>query len=131
RFFWYARYHHIVMDGYCLALIARRMAEVYTALAAGLTADAAPFSSLARLLEEDASYRASKWFEQDRQYWIASLAHLPEPASLGDGPWPTSPGFIRHISKLPFSTVEHLHSIAHRAGASLAQLVTAASAIFV
>ena len=58
RFFWYSRYHHIVMDGYCLALIARRMADVYTALAAGLTADAPPFSSLARLLEDDASYRA-------------------------------------------------------------------------
>src|SRR5262245_58333012 len=131
RFFWYSRYHHIVMDGYCLALIARRMADVYTALAAGLTADAPPFSSLPPLLEDDARYRASKTFEQDRQYWIASLADLPEPASLGDGSWSKSSGFIRHTGLLSFSTIEHLHSIAHRAGGSLAQFITAVSAIFV
>ena len=39
RFFWYSRYHHIVMDGVGLALVARRVADVYTALAAGRTAD--------------------------------------------------------------------------------------------
>ena len=35
RFFWYARYHHIVLDGFGMWLVARRVAEVYTALCAG------------------------------------------------------------------------------------------------
>ena len=30
RFFWYARYHHIVLDGFGMWLVARRVAEVYT-----------------------------------------------------------------------------------------------------
>ena len=33
RFFWYARYHHLVMDGYGMWLVARRAAEFYTQLA--------------------------------------------------------------------------------------------------
>ena len=35
RFFWYARYHHIVLDGFGMWLVARRVAEVYTGLCAG------------------------------------------------------------------------------------------------
>jgi nonribosomal peptide synthetase DhbF len=84
RFFWYARYHHIVADGVGLALVARRVAGVYTALAAGRTADASTFGSLPLALEEEAAYRASERFEQDRQFWTDCLAALPEPASLSD-----------------------------------------------
>src|SRR5713101_5521619 len=131
RFFWYSRYHHIVMDGFGFALVARRVADVYTALAAGLTADAGTFGSLALLLEEDAGYRASKRFEQDRRYWMDDLADLPKPASLSDRPRLKSPGFIRHTGALPYSSIERLHSIAHRTRVSLPQLITAAAAIFV
>ena len=35
QFFWYARYHHIVMDGFGMWLMARRLAEVYTQLSSG------------------------------------------------------------------------------------------------
>ena len=38
RFFWYARYHHIVMDGFGMWLVARRVAEIYTRLSRGQTA---------------------------------------------------------------------------------------------
>ncbi len=58
RFFWYSRYHHIVMDGFSFALVARRVAEVYTTLASGQIIDVGSFGSLALLLEEEAAYRA-------------------------------------------------------------------------
>ena len=32
RFFWYARYHHIIMDAFGMWLVARRLAQVYTRL---------------------------------------------------------------------------------------------------
>ena len=35
RFFWFARYHHITMDGFGMGLVARRLAEVYTPLCIG------------------------------------------------------------------------------------------------
>src|SRR5262249_46291032 len=49
RFCWYARYHHIIADGVVLALVARRVAEIYTALAAGADIDTGSFGSLAAL----------------------------------------------------------------------------------
>ena len=131
RFFWYSRYHHVVMDRFSFALVARRVAGVYTALAAGLIAGANTFGSLALLLEDDADYRASNRFRQDRQYWTDYLAGLPEPESLSDRRRLKSPGFIRHTGTVPFSTMTQLRSIGDRTGASLPQLVTAAAAIFV
>src|SRR3977135_534554 len=131
RFFWYSRYHHVVMDGFSFALVAQRMADVYTALAAGLTADGCTFGSLPLLLEDEAKYRASKRFGEDRQYWMDELAGLPEPASLSDRPRLTSAGFLRHTGAVPFSTIAQLRAIGGRAGASLPQVVTAAAAIFV
>ena len=70
RFYWYSRYHHIVMDGFGLSLIARRVADVYTALAAGLSVEPSIFRSLVHLLEEEEGYRTSKRFEQDRRFWM-------------------------------------------------------------
>src|SRR5262249_708660 len=130
RFFWYSRYHHIVIDGFGFALLARRVAHVYSALVGGLTADACGFDSLARLLEDDAEYHASQRFEQDREFWTDYLADLPEPASLGDRTRQTSSGFIRHSARLSSSSISHLHSVAHHAGVTLPQFVTTAAAIF-
>ena len=131
RFFWYSRYHHIVMDGFGFALVARRVADVYSSLVAGRAAEPGTFGSLAPLLEDEAGYRRSKRFEQDRQFWIDYLADLQEPASLGERARPAAHGFIRHSGLLPFSRIQHLHSVAHRAGVSLPQFVIAAAAIFV
>src|SRR3981081_1054972 len=96
RFFWYSRYHHIVMDGFGFALVAKRVADGYSALAAGRTAEPATFGSLAPLLDDDATYRASKRFEQDRHFWMDYLAGLQEPANLGERPRTATQGFVRH-----------------------------------
>src|SRR5215831_17312581 len=131
RFFWYSRHHHIVMDGFSFALVAQRVADLYTAMAGGRTADACSFGSLTQLLEDDAGYRESKRFEEDRHYWLDCLADPPEPLSLSDRPRAKPPGFIRRTCLLPTSDIEHLQSVANRTGSSLPQLATAAVAIFV
>ena len=131
RFFWYSRYHHIVMDGFGFALMARRVADIYSALAAARPADAPVFSSLAHLLEDDAGYHASQRFEQDRQFWREYLAALPEPATLSDRVRLKSSGFVRHTASLPCSSIKRLQSVAHDAGTTVPQLMTAATAIFV
>jgi nonribosomal peptide synthetase DhbF len=81
RFFWYARYHHIVMDAFGMWLIARRTANLYTQLAVGRTTQDGSFGSLAVLLEEDAAYRASEQFALDREFWIDYLGGL-NPSAL-------------------------------------------------
>ncbi|MBV9730435.1 MAG: non-ribosomal peptide synthetase, partial [Pseudonocardiales bacterium] len=55
RFLWYQGYHHIVMDMFGFSLIARRVTEVYTALARGVMCDENVFGSLRQLLDSDSS----------------------------------------------------------------------------
>ena len=78
QFLWYARYHHIIMDGFSMSLVARRVADVYTLLVQEGTFSECPFGSLALLLEDDATYRSSDQFVSDRQYWLECLADRTE-----------------------------------------------------
>ena len=54
RYFWYARYHHIVMDPFGMCLVARRVAEIYTQLL-----PEAPRPTI-RLVLSDTSRRGSR-----------------------------------------------------------------------
>lgn len=78
RFLWYQGYHHIVMDGFGFSLVARRVAEIYTALVHRLTCDQNVFGSLRQLLDSDSAYRASEQFARDREYWTKRFADHPE-----------------------------------------------------
>src|SRR5260370_10039492 len=77
RFVWYHRYHHIVMDRFGAARVAVRVAQVYTAFYGKLEYGANPFKSFKVFLEHEESYRASKQFTRDRQYWLQRLAERP------------------------------------------------------
>ena len=130
RFFWYQRGHHIVMDGFGGALFERRAADIYTALVNKLPCSENPFGSLAVLLEEDASYRASERFARDRQYWLEHLADRPEPVSLSGRPATNCSCILRQSAHLPHTSAETLRSVAHRAKAGLPQLIVAATALY-
>ena len=131
EFLWYARHHHIVMDGYGAALIAQRVAEVYSALVNGLPIDCGAFGSLAALEEEDAAYRASKGFEADRRFWLDSMSGYPEPLTLSFRKSTPTAQFLRLATDLPSATVTQLRDFAGRVQLSVPQLATAAVAIFV
>jgi amino acid adenylation domain-containing protein len=130
RFFWYQRAPHIVMDGFGGALFARRVADVYTSLVNKLPCSANPFGSLRLLVEEDASYRASERFTRDRQYWLESLTDRLEPVSLSRRPPISCSRVLRQTAYLPASSAETLRSVARRAGAGLAQIIVAATALY-
>ncbi|WFB09234.1 amino acid adenylation domain-containing protein [Streptomyces sp. LX-29] len=82
RYAWYQSYHHIVTDAAGGALVARRVAELYSAKAAGRPAGPSRFTPLAVLLERDAEYRESADFAADRAYWAERFADYPEPPRL-------------------------------------------------
>ena len=133
RFFWYARYHHIVLDGFGMWLVARRVADVYTGLCAGRAAEGDTLGALTVLLNEDAAYRASAQFDKDRQYWSEALAARPEPGSLTFSDRPSAPpeNFLRETAYLPRSCEEALRTLAARTRTTLARVMSAATAIFV
>ena len=132
RFFWYARYHHIVMDCFGMSLVAQRLAEVYSGLADGHSVGDGSFGAFAALLEQDAAYRASEQFAHDRQYWLDHLVNQPESITLGGLPGHSNKpnGFLRQSARLHPATLTRLDALAASIGASPARIITAATAIF-
>lgn len=81
---WYCRGHHIFLDGYAMALIERRVAQLYAHLTAGAPAGR-PFARLADYLAEEDGYRNSDRHRQARDFWRQRLAAGPLPARLRKG----------------------------------------------
>jgi nonribosomal peptide synthetase MxcG len=73
RHAWLQIAHHVALDGYGFNLIARRVAEHYTALTGGIAAKTARFSSMDQVTEADRNYQVSSERELDRQFWLAEL----------------------------------------------------------
>ncbi len=131
RFWWYQSYHHIVMDRFGFSLIARRVAEIYTALAQGVACDHNVFGSLRQLLDSDSAYRASEQFVQDREYWIKRFADRPEPTRLVGRSSGTPDSFVHQVTDVPPSGVDTLRLAASRAGVRWSRIMIAAVAVYV
>ena len=81
---WYCRGHHIFLDGYSMALIERRAAQLYVHLACG-GPEGRPFARFRDYLAEEASHIASDRNGQGRDFWRRRLASAPLPARLSKG----------------------------------------------
>jgi amino acid adenylation domain-containing protein len=131
RFVWYQGYHHIVMDGFGFSLVARRVAEIYTALAWGLTCDQNVFGSLRQLLDSDSDYRTSEQFAKDRKYWTKRFADRPKPTRLVGRSSGIPEIFVHRAAFLPPSGVDGLRAAARRTGVRWSRMVIAATAVYV
>ncbi|WP_407562405.1 amino acid adenylation domain-containing protein [Streptomyces sp. 184] len=85
RFWWYHTYHHAAVDAFGYALVARRAAEVYTALVRGHDAGPSPFGPLAALVRADREYQESADRAADRAYWTRQLAGWTRAAAADAG----------------------------------------------
>ncbi|QMV12148.1 non-ribosomal peptide synthetase [Streptomyces lincolnensis] len=126
---WYQRYHHIAVDGYSCSLVAARVADAYTALAAG-TAPAPPPAPLAALVAEDAAYQAGERHASDRTYWTEALADRPESVSLSTRPSRVAGRFERRTGHLPQAAGDLVHACAAGAGTRWSRVVLAATAAY-
>ncbi|MFI2076598.1 amino acid adenylation domain-containing protein [Streptomyces triculaminicus] len=131
RHWWYQRVHHFAVDAYALTLIGRRLAETYTALAAGTTPPENPFGTLRELVEDEAEYTAGERHAADRDFWRERFADRPEPVSLSDRPAAAAGAVLRHGGELPAGSLTRLESAARAAKATWAELLIAATAGYV
>ncbi|WP_332875819.1 non-ribosomal peptide synthetase [Massilia sp. S19_KUP03_FR1] len=127
---WYHRCHHIALDGYGGSLLARRVAEHYTALCEARPVADSTLASIADLAQDDAAYQASGRHARDRQYWMARFADKPDPFSLASGRAPNRGGMLRQTSYLPAARVEALRILGRSLGATLPQVLTAVIAAY-
>jgi enterobactin synthetase component F len=124
-YFWYQRAHHIVYDGYGGGLVARRLAELYTAYARGTDPQPNCFCKVEAMLEAESSYRSSDRFRRDREYWREQLAQLPEAVTLShhDRRHGLSGELRRSVGYLPAATARQLAEFGKGFGASLPQVL--------
>jgi enterobactin synthetase component F len=132
RYFWYHRAHHLGVDGYGGGLIARRLAELYTAFAEGRDPAPASFCTVAALTEAESNYRNSSRFQRDREYWHQQLAQLPEAATLSHnhGRHVLSSEQRRSVGYLSAETAQQLADLGKIVGASLPQVLTSLVAAY-
>ncbi|MEV4192618.1 condensation domain-containing protein, partial [Streptomyces toxytricini] len=130
HWFWYHAYHHILLDGVGAALLVRRVAHVYSALAAGTEPDPCPFEPVRTLLDADSTYRGSQDFERDRAFWLDRFADRPEPIALSARPLRATAEFVRHTAHLPEDVQQELTAAAERIGVARSRIVIAATTAF-
>ncbi|RRO19421.1 non-ribosomal peptide synthetase [Saccharopolyspora rhizosphaerae] len=97
RWWWYQRVHHVAVDGYGLSIVLRRVAEVYSALAAGEEPGPSPFEGVAALVEDEQKYLASPKAEKDAAYWRELFADQPDVVTLSERSHPTARTFHRQV----------------------------------
>jgi hypothetical protein len=129
-FLWYQRVHHIALDGYGLSLVARRVAEVYTALVAGEEPPAKGFGALADVVAEDEAYRESPRFTGDRDYWVGKAQGKPAPVVLAHRTGPLAHRVVRETADLDATDLATCKAIAKDAGATWSEVLTAAFAAY-
>ncbi|QKW49146.1 non-ribosomal peptide synthetase [Streptomyces buecherae] len=152
RWLWYQRVHHLVMDGYGYSLLARRVAEVYTALATGAEPTPSPFGRLTDLVANDQAYRAGDGYAKDRAHWAATFGAAPPagtdtpatateagaPRALDLPDAPSLAGrtalpdhtFLRRTAHLGHQETERLRTLAAELRATWPDLLFAAQALY-
>ncbi|MFJ2261525.1 amino acid adenylation domain-containing protein [Streptomyces sp. NPDC087844] len=151
-FAWLQCLHHIVADAAGGALVARRVAELYTvSMEAQLRSGGQPCSSqtaartpasddetprtrplgpLSALLNSDAAYRSSDAFVSDKAYWMEHLADWPTPARLQGSPTGLPTSVIRRTVVLSEGEAAGLRAAARAAGTHWSALIVAATAAY-
>jgi len=127
HFVLYRRAHCAVIDQWSLTRIRNRTAAVYSALVEGRTVDeAGAFLPFKRLVDDEASYRESKRFLLDREYWLGLLRDLPEPVALSGRSFARSSDVQRHSAELGTQRVHEMLRASERLGVDWTSLVIGA-----
>ncbi|MET9325196.1 amino acid adenylation domain-containing protein [Tsukamurella sp. NPDC003166] len=130
---WYARAHHVVIDGYGASTLQRRVAELYTARVTGAETPAlkpAPLGPDGFVTAED-KYFASARADGDADYWAEIVATLPEAAGLSRMVAAPSPLNLRHNGVPSSEAGARLEAAAERLGTNRTGLVIAAFGAYV
>ncbi|HFE9029975.1 TPA: enterobactin non-ribosomal peptide synthetase EntF [Klebsiella pneumoniae] len=86
RWYWYQRYHLLLVDGFSFPAITRQIAAIYRAWQRGEATPESPFTPFAEVVDEYQRYAGSEAWQRDKAFWQAQRQALPAPASLSAAP---------------------------------------------
>ena len=132
EFYLFGCFHHIIIDGTGITLLAHRIATVYAAIVSDAPIPPAFFGSLQDLVRCESEYEASTDYLDDEAYWTENLPpesepryRLPQGARDGD---PRSPSAPVRLDPVVLRQVQELSEAWNMPRSSI---LTAASALLV
>ncbi|MEU2736126.1 amino acid adenylation domain-containing protein [Streptomyces sp. NPDC007095] len=125
QYLWYHRVHHIALDGFGLSLVARRVAQVYTALTAGEPVSDSGFGTLESVRAEELAYRESARHTKDRAYWTDRYADRPPVASPAGRSVLPARTFHRHVTDLAPARTGTLRTVSRDLSATWSEVLLA------
>ncbi|MFE7032010.1 amino acid adenylation domain-containing protein [Streptomyces sp. NPDC057621] len=125
---WYHRVHHIALDGFGLSLVARRVAQVYTALMRGEPTGDSGFGTLASVRDEERAYEESPRFAEDRAYWTGRFADRPPVATPAGRTALPARTFHRRVVDLGAARTQALRTVARELKVTWSEILLAVTA---
>lgn len=86
HWFWYQRYHHLLVDGFSFTTITRHIAERYTELTGQPRENQPKPTSFQQVITEYQTYQNSPDYQTDRQFWQDYTRIMPAPVTLAPQP---------------------------------------------
>ncbi|MFA0922878.1 non-ribosomal peptide synthetase [Xanthomonas fragariae] len=127
---WVQYMSHLVMDGYTTAMVAQRLAVLYSADLAGTEPDPADYASATELVALEQQYRDSDRYQRDGAYWMQQLADLPPPATLARLSNYEIAGSLRGTGDFSARQILQLRGLGKRYAVSLPQMLIALVAAY-
>ena len=123
RHYWFHKYHHLIVDGWGISQVVRRVGELYSALVRGTPPEGNGLGSYRSFIASELAYLGSPRYADDQRYWSAKLRELPEPIARDhDDPAPS-----RHVPwVIDRDVYDALTGFCRAADASLFHLLVAA-----
>jgi hypothetical protein len=78
-YYWFGKYHHLIVDGWAISLNVQRVAAIYNALLANSSLVKSTSYSYLDFVENDIAYLNSKKFVAAKHYWLEKYRQVPEP----------------------------------------------------
>jgi len=131
-YYWLMQYHHIIVDGYSIALFHRSLATIYSQLVQGQQPDLEAHS-YTHYISDDRAYVESDKFEAQHRYWLDKYPTAPDPL--------LSPRYRAHITNnlaasgcealyLPRDFYQQLEGLAKQHQVTLPHLLLAALYVY-
>ncbi|MEZ0493459.1 AMP-binding protein [Kineococcus sp. TBRC 1896] len=123
---WFTGWHHVLVDGWGVGLVVRRVTELLAARRGGTPAPAAWFTPVADVAAAEQEYRASAASARDRAFWVDRAGTEGAARGFGDPAAARSGGPVTVRSGRFEITGPDLDRAAGRFGATWAELALAA-----
>jgi len=78
-YFWFMKFHHIMIDGFGLAMVYKQVIKSYNQLMAGVIENESITYSYTDFIADNQKYLHSQVFSNDKEFWKEKYTTIPEP----------------------------------------------------